>query len=69
VIQARLVLRPQIVIGSLHEKVRDGRLIDEAALRFVLAGVDDLLKETRALCSSGGLNVTAAMPVCSENLV
>jgi chromate reductase, NAD(P)H dehydrogenase (quinone) len=35
-IPARLVLRPQIVIGSVHESVRDGRLVDEAALRFAL---------------------------------
>jgi len=46
-IPARPVLRPQIVIGSVHEKVRDGRLIDEAALSFALAGVDDLLEEIR----------------------
>jgi hypothetical protein len=36
------------VIGCVHEKVRDGRLVDEAALRFALAGVDDLLDEIRA---------------------
>ena len=47
-IPARLVLRPQIVIGGIHEKVRDGRLVEEAALRFALAGVDDLLDEIRA---------------------
>jgi chromate reductase len=47
-IPARLVLRPQIVIGSVQEKVRDGRLVDEATLRFALAGVDDLLDEIRA---------------------
>src|SRR5258708_13986379 len=38
-IPARPVLRPQIVIGGVHEKVRDGRLVDEATLRFALAGV------------------------------
>ncbi|MDT7578641.1 MAG: hypothetical protein QOH17_4974 [Pseudonocardiales bacterium] len=48
-IQARLVLRPQIVIGTVHEKVREGRLVDEAALRFALAGVDDLLDDMRAM--------------------
>src|SRR4051794_20292637 len=59
-IPARPVLRPQIVIGGVHEKVRDGRLIDETALGFALAGVDDLLEEIRAvLCSRGGMNVTA----------
>ena len=44
---ARPVFRPQIVIGGVHEKVRDGRLIDEAALSFALAGVDDLIGEIR----------------------
>ncbi len=47
-IPARAVLRPQIVIGGVHEKVRDGRLIDEATLSFALAGVDDLIEEIRA---------------------
>src|SRR5436190_4666478 len=47
-IPARPVLRPQIVIGGVHEKVRDGRLIDETTLGFALAGVDDLLDEIRA---------------------
>jgi chromate reductase len=46
-IPARLVLRPQIVIGSVHDKVRDGRLVDEATLSFALAGVDDLLEMIR----------------------
>src|SRR5260370_38127292 len=47
-IPARPVLRPQIVIGGRHEKVRDRRLVDEATLRFALVGVDDLLDEIRA---------------------
>jgi chromate reductase len=47
-IPARLVLRPQIAIGGVHEKVRNGRFVDEAALRFALAGVDHLLEEIRA---------------------
>ena len=47
-IPARPVFRPQIVIGGVHEKVRDGRLIDEAALSFALSGVDDLIEEIRA---------------------
>jgi chromate reductase len=47
-IPARLVLRPQIVIGNVHEKVRYGRLVDESALNFVLAGVDDLVDEISA---------------------
>ena len=42
---ARVVARPQVVIAGVHEKVRDGRLVDEAALRFALEAVDDLLEE------------------------
>jgi chromate reductase, NAD(P)H dehydrogenase (quinone) len=38
-IPARRVLRPQIVIGGVHEKVRDGRIVDEAALRFAFAAL------------------------------
>src|SRR6267154_1191611 len=48
-IPARPVLRPQIVIGGVHEKVSDGRLVDEATLRFALAGIDDLLEEIGAV--------------------
>jgi chromate reductase len=47
-IPARPVLRPQIVIGGVHEKVGDARLIDESALSFALADVDDLIEEIRA---------------------
>ena len=47
-IPARPVLRPQVVIGGVHEKINDGLLVDEATLRFALAGVDDLLEEIRA---------------------
>src|SRR5258708_38930986 len=47
-IPARLVPRPQIVIGGVHAKVRDARLVDEVALRFALVGADDLLDDIRA---------------------
>src|SRR4051812_31247464 len=50
-IPARPVFRPQIVIGRVHERVRDGRLTDQAAIGFALAGVDDLLEEIRAVRS------------------
>lgn len=42
-VAARLVLRPQAVIGVVHEKVRDGRLVDGAVLTFLDAALDDLL--------------------------
>ncbi len=43
-IAARVVLRPQAVIGAVHEKVVDGRFRDEASLEFLVAGVTDLLR-------------------------
>jgi chromate reductase len=44
---ARTVVRPQVVIAGVHEKVRDGRLVDEATLRFALEAVQDLVREIR----------------------
>ncbi|MFC7399135.1 NADPH-dependent FMN reductase [Chelatococcus sp. GCM10030263] len=45
-VQALIVSGPQVVIGGVADKVRDGRLVDEAALSFTLAAVDRLA----ALC-------------------
>lgn len=45
---ARVVLRPEVVIAKVHEKVAGGRLTDAAALRFALEAVDDLLREIGA---------------------
>jgi chromate reductase len=41
---------PPVAIANrgVHEKVCDGYLVDEATLRFALAGVDHLLEEIRA---------------------
>jgi chromate reductase len=44
-IGARTLLRPQSVIGAVHEKIADGRLTDASTLDFLLGGVDDLLRE------------------------
>ena len=44
-IAARIVLRPQAVIANVHQKVADGRLTDRETLDFLLAGVDDLLRD------------------------
>ena len=46
-VAARLVLRPQIVIALAQEKVKEGRLVDETTLKFLMAGVADLLAEIR----------------------
>lgn len=44
-IGASLVVRPQTVIAQVHEKMRDGRLVDTTTLDFLVAGVDDLIAE------------------------
>ncbi|MCY1295984.1 hypothetical protein D9M70_453500 [compost metagenome] len=43
-VQAKQVIYPQIVIGSVGSKVRDGRLIDEAAGSFLMDGVRRLVQ-------------------------
>ncbi|CAH2403900.1 NADPH-dependent FMN reductase [Mesorhizobium ventifaucium] len=45
-IQSRPVLGPQVVIGNVTNKIRDGRLTDEPSLRFALSAIDRLI----ALC-------------------
>ncbi|WP_253075555.1 NAD(P)H-dependent oxidoreductase [Bradyrhizobium sp. 187] len=66
-IPARPVLRPQIVIGGVHEKVSDGRLVDEVAscaercTTYVALCGGRCRRPHRgdqgsALCSSGGMN-------------
>ncbi|QXI31571.1 NAD(P)H-dependent oxidoreductase [Pseudomonas vanderleydeniana] len=47
--QARQVVYPQIVIGDVGSKVRDGRLIDEVSRRFLLEGVNRLIE-----CAASG---------------
>jgi chromate reductase len=46
-VAAQLVLRPQAVIGSVHEKTVDGKFVDGKSLAFLSAGVDDLLRDIR----------------------
>jgi chromate reductase len=40
--QSVIVPRPQTVIGEVHKKFADGRLIDQASLDFALAAIADL---------------------------
>jgi chromate reductase len=48
-IQARIVPGPQVVIGSVAEKIKDGVLVDESCRRFVLAALDRLIEFSRSL--------------------
>ena len=44
-IAALVVLRPQSVIGSVFSKMKDGKFTDEASMKFLTAGIDDLLRD------------------------
>jgi chromate reductase, NAD(P)H dehydrogenase (quinone) len=44
---ARVVVRPQVVIAGVLQKMADGRLVDETTLQFCLDAIDDLIKEIR----------------------
>ncbi len=46
---SRVVARPQIVIAGVAQKIVDGRLVDEATLKFCGEAIDDLLTEIRLL--------------------
>jgi len=49
---ARVVLRPQVVIAGVLEKIADGRLVHEPTIKFCLEAIDDLLKEIRLATSA-----------------
>jgi chromate reductase, NAD(P)H dehydrogenase (quinone) len=49
---ARVVLRPQVVIAGVMQKVVDGKLVDEATIKFCLEAIDDLMQEIRLLASA-----------------
>ena len=44
---ALLVLRPQIVIGLVMDKIENGELVDEQSLEFLTGGLEDLLRDVR----------------------
>ena len=50
----RVIARPQVGIGMVHEKIKEGRLTDQAALTFALAAIDDLLLEIALLRRAAG---------------
>jgi chromate reductase len=42
---SRVVVRPQTVIGAVHEKIADGRLTDQPTLDFLVQAADHLLRD------------------------
>lgn len=51
---ALLVLRPQIVIGMAHEKIRDGQIVDQETARFLSDGLNDLLRDIASKTTVAG---------------
>lgn len=47
-VQAQQIVYPQIVIGSVVGKITDGKLVDDAALTFLMQGVNKLIEDVRA---------------------
>lgn len=45
--QSMIVPRPQTVIGEVHKKFENGRLVDAPSLQFAAGAIDDLLKLVR----------------------
>jgi chromate reductase len=45
---SRVAVGPEVVISNAGEKVRDGQLVDETSLRFVVSLMDALLLEIEA---------------------
>jgi chromate reductase, NAD(P)H dehydrogenase (quinone) len=46
---ARVVVRPQVVIAGVMQKIAGGRLVDEETIQFCLTAIDDLLQEIRLM--------------------
>ena len=54
-VEARIVPGPQVVIGSVAEKIRDGRLVHEASLQFALNAMDRLFPARPAILHAAPL--------------
>jgi len=44
---SRVVVRPPVVIAGVHEKIKDGRLVDESNIQFALDAIAALASEIR----------------------
>lgn len=42
---ARVVARPQVAIAGVTQKIVDGKLVDNATIKFCLDAIDDLISE------------------------
>lgn len=46
---SRPITRAEVVIPTVHQKIANGRLVDEASLAFAIAAMDDLFAEIALL--------------------
>lgn len=44
---SRVLVHPPVVIASVHDKIKDGRLVDESNLQFALSAVAALVEEVQ----------------------
>ena len=51
-VMARVVVRPPVTIAAAAEKIRDGRLVHEPTIEFVLEAVRDLEREIKLVTNS-----------------
>ena len=56
---SRVVVHPPVVIAGVHEKIKEGRLVDEPNIAFALGAIDTLVQEIRS--SSWCANVSSAL--------
>lgn len=46
---SRVVVRPQVTIAQAADKVKDGRLVDQASLDFAMSAIADLVREIKRM--------------------
>jgi chromate reductase len=49
---SRVVLRPQVVIAGVTQKILDGKLVDATTIDFCLQAIDDLLAEIQLVAGA-----------------
>jgi len=45
---SRVVVHPPVVIAGVHEKIKEGRLVDESNIRFALDAIAALVTDIRS---------------------
>jgi len=59
---SRVVVHPPVVIAGIHEKIKEGRLVDESNVRFALDAIAALVAEIRSGFPSSVVRTLAQLP-------